>query len=215
MKDEKKTGDVCSHHGSIPRAADECLTDFTSEAEDKDLSSLLKHWHAPVIPPSLDTRIAASFHQRVMTPPFWKRLLTARIPVPVPAAVLVMLLLSATSFWALHATQRISSRIEGAVSTAAQTEVGKAPAGAETEVTRGKASPSNARRPAGAATALAQTAPAGKTTSGNPARAARKVFSITLQDDRGTIQCFTDTEYRLIPVPKIFAGGYFTPSEIR
>jgi hypothetical protein len=213
MKDEKKMGEVFPHQEPAPRVADECVFDLAGEAEDKDLSSLLKQWHAPGIPPSLHTRVAASFHQQAMPPSLWKRLITTRILVPVPAAALVMLLLSATSFWALHATQRISPRIEGTVSTAAQVEAGLAPAGTETEVPRGKASRSNAPRPEEAAAAEMTTMK--KTEGRNPAKAARKAFTITLEDDRGTIQYVTDAEYRLIPVPKIFAGGYFTPSEIR
>jgi hypothetical protein len=147
--------------------------------------------------------------------PLWKRLLTARIPVPVPAAAIVVLLLSATSFLALHATQAGSSRLRETVSATALTRAFEVPIAGQTEVAREKAPSSIANRSAEAARAIAERTPIPKTAIGNPAKVATKVFAITLQDDQGTMHCVTDTEYRLIPVPKIFAGSYFNPSEIR
>lgn len=215
MKDEKKAGEPFPHQEAQNEAADQCRSDSVGEAENKELSSLLKKWHAPGTPPSLDIRVAASFHRQVIVPPLWKRLLTARIPVPVPAAAIVILLLSATSFLALHTTHLRSAKLQEIISTTAQTKAPEVLISGRTEITPEKAPSSIVNRSAEAARAIAERTPIPKMASGNPAKSARKVYAITLQDDQGTMHCVTDTEYRLIPVPKIFAGSYFNPSEIR
>jgi hypothetical protein len=76
--------------------------DRQEQNEDLELNVLLKKWQAPEVPAVLDARIAEEAQRQFRHMPLWKRLLTARIPVPAPAAVLALVLLSATTFLAVR-----------------------------------------------------------------------------------------------------------------
>ena len=58
---------------------------------DKELNETLKGWPAPDAPPELERRLLASYRQRMPAVPWWKRLLTTTVSVPVPVAALVLL----------------------------------------------------------------------------------------------------------------------------
>lgn len=212
MKDEKKLGEPFPPEGPARKGADECLSDFAGEAEDEDLSSLLKQWHAPGIPPSLDTRVAASFHQRVMAPPLWKCLLTARIPIPVPVAAVAILLFAVISFFALRSPQLGSFRQAEVVSAINQPKVLENPSARGSGVVR--APLPDVQIPSKATTSSSAGEPS-KADGSQPPKTTQKMSTITLQGEQETIQCLAGTEYRPLAVPRIYAGIVFNPSEVR
>jgi hypothetical protein len=74
------------------------MPDMTNETErDESLSRLLAQWTPPSVPETLDARVLASYRRRVAHVPFWRRLLSTsiRVPLPVAVAALVILLVAA------------------------------------------------------------------------------------------------------------------------
>ncbi len=74
------------------------MPDKTNETErDETLSRLLAQWTPPSVPEALDARVLASYRRRVAHAPFWRRLLSTsiRVPLPVAVAALILLLLAA------------------------------------------------------------------------------------------------------------------------
>lgn len=65
------------------------------EERDERLGRLLRCWGPPAVPEGLDERVLAAYRRRTL--PLWRRLLKAevRVPLPVAAAVLLLLVLSA------------------------------------------------------------------------------------------------------------------------
>lgn len=57
---------------------------------DEQLRETLEQWKAPEPGQSLDARVLAAYRERVK-PPLWRRLLRARISVPVPVAAAIVL----------------------------------------------------------------------------------------------------------------------------
>ena len=60
---------------------------------DEELSQLLRRWSAPVVPEGLDERVLAAYRRQARREPWWSRLFTASIRVPVPVAVGILMLL--------------------------------------------------------------------------------------------------------------------------
>jgi hypothetical protein len=70
---------------------------------DEELERLLGRWSAPAVPDGMDERMLAAYRRQVRTAePWWSRLFTASIRVPVPLAVGLMMLLLVTAALALR-----------------------------------------------------------------------------------------------------------------
>jgi hypothetical protein len=66
---------------------------------DEELHRLLARWSAPVVPDRLDERVLAAFRKQTGAgAPWWERLFTSsvRVPLPVALGVLVLLLVTVT-----------------------------------------------------------------------------------------------------------------------
>ncbi len=71
-----------------------------SEPErDAALKRILEGWRAPAVPESLDARVLASYRRMGKQEAWWRRFFTGsvRVPLPVAATVLALLLVSAAS----------------------------------------------------------------------------------------------------------------------
>jgi hypothetical protein len=62
--------------------------------ETDPLGGILREWHAPDAPPSLDARVLAAYRER-QRPSAWRSLWTARISVPVPLLAALLLIAAA------------------------------------------------------------------------------------------------------------------------
>jgi len=60
---------------------------------DPELGRVLDEWQAPAVPDSLDQRVRASFRQHVRRPGLWRRFFTTSVRVPLPVALVALLLL--------------------------------------------------------------------------------------------------------------------------
>lgn len=74
--------------------------DERDPGRDDQLHRLLERWSAPVVPEGMDERVLAAFRRR--RAPWWSRLLTAQVRVPLPVAVGVLALLLVTAALALR-----------------------------------------------------------------------------------------------------------------
>jgi hypothetical protein len=73
-----------------------------SDADDKDveLSRLLRCWGPPPVSAGLDERVLAAYRRR--TTPLWRRLLAAEVRVPLPLAAALLLILLVSTVLALR-----------------------------------------------------------------------------------------------------------------
>ena len=55
-----------------------------SSSEKPDLSELLKSWEVPETPHSLNRRVLADYRQHVNRVPFWKKIFTSSVRIPMP-----------------------------------------------------------------------------------------------------------------------------------
>jgi hypothetical protein len=79
------------------------MTDERDPERDDELSRLLARWSAPVVPESMDERVLAAYRRQVGAgEPWWSRLFTATVRVPLPVAVGVLMLLIVTAALALR-----------------------------------------------------------------------------------------------------------------
>jgi len=69
---------------------------------DEELSRLLQRWTVPVVPEGMDDRVLAAWRRQAGREPWWSRLFTASVRVPVPVAVGVLMLLIVTAVLALR-----------------------------------------------------------------------------------------------------------------
>ena len=69
---------------------------------DEELSRLLQRWSAPVVPEGMDEHVLAAYRREVGREPWWSRLFTASVRVPMPVAVGVLMLLIVTAALALR-----------------------------------------------------------------------------------------------------------------
>jgi len=70
---------------------------------DDDLHRLLERWSAPVVPDGMDERVLAAYRRQTGgREPWWSRLFTASVRVPVPVAVGILMLLIVTAALALR-----------------------------------------------------------------------------------------------------------------
>ena len=70
---------------------------------DEELSRLLERWSAPVVPEGMDERVLAAYRRQTGgREPWWSRLFTASVRVPLPVAVGVLMLLIVTAALALR-----------------------------------------------------------------------------------------------------------------
>lgn len=70
---------------------------------DEELERILGRWSAPAVPEGMDERVLAAYRRQVRTAePWWLRLFTTSIRVPVPLAVGLMMLLLVTAALALR-----------------------------------------------------------------------------------------------------------------
>ncbi len=70
---------------------------------DPELERLLARWSAPAVPEALDERVLAAYRRQVRAAePWWSRLFTASVRVPLPVAVGLLMLLIVTAALALR-----------------------------------------------------------------------------------------------------------------
>jgi hypothetical protein len=70
---------------------------------DEELERLLARWSAPVLPEGMDERMLAAYRREMRArEPWWSRLFTADIRVPLPVAVGLLMLLVVTVALALR-----------------------------------------------------------------------------------------------------------------
>ena len=70
---------------------------------DDELHRLLDRWSAPVVPDGMDERVLAAYRRHTGGgEPWWSRLFTASVRVPLPVAVGVLMLLIVTAALALR-----------------------------------------------------------------------------------------------------------------
>ena len=107
---------------------------------ESDFNEALKTWDTPAVPASLDQRVFASYHEHLHRAPFWKRLFTASIRVPVPMAAAVALLFLLASGVTLAALKRTPAQTAAmpnpGVTTITKTEIVEVPVVKERIVTR-------------------------------------------------------------------------------
>jgi hypothetical protein len=73
------------------------------DVRDEELDGLLRRWGAPVLPEGMDERMLAAYRRQVRTAePWWTRLFTAQVRVPLPVAVGLLMLLVVTAALALR-----------------------------------------------------------------------------------------------------------------
>jgi hypothetical protein len=56
--------------------------------KDPELTEWLRHWESPGTPVGAGERLREAYRSRIVRRPLWKRLLTARVSVPLPLAAL-------------------------------------------------------------------------------------------------------------------------------
>jgi uncharacterized membrane protein YdfJ with MMPL/SSD domain len=69
---------------------------------DEELTRLLQRWTAPMVPEGMDDHVLAAWRRQVGREPWWSRLFTASVRVPVPVAVGMLMLLIVTAVLALR-----------------------------------------------------------------------------------------------------------------
>ena len=69
---------------------------------DDELSRLLERWSAPVVPEGMDERVLVAYRRHAGQEPWWSRLFTASVRVPLPVAVGLVMLLIVTAALALR-----------------------------------------------------------------------------------------------------------------
>lgn len=75
------------------------------ELRDPELQSLLARWSAEVLPEGLDERMLAAYRREVRTAePWWSRLFTTTVRIPLPVAVGLLMLFIVTAALALRPT---------------------------------------------------------------------------------------------------------------
>jgi len=194
-------------------------------SEDERLRSLLQSWRESDAPASLDARVMASYRRHQVHSPFWRRVLTATIPVPAPvAAVFAVLLLMSTSL-AVRALYRSAPGAGGNVLP--QVQAGAS--GLQPQpVSGGEQQGSPTASPVGGIgndfDRTAAAAPPGRggptvaavpPARGLPVRQGEGRFTISFRSGGETIEVVTGSDYRLNRSPKIFAGAILHPSQER
>ena len=70
---------------------------------DLELERLLARWSAPVVPEGMDERVLEAYRRQARTAePWWSRLFTATVRVPLPVAVGLLMLLIVSAALALR-----------------------------------------------------------------------------------------------------------------
>jgi hypothetical protein len=70
---------------------------------DEELARLLARWSAPVVPDGMDERMLAAYRRQAGTAePWWARLFTASVRVPLPVVVGLLMLFVVTAALALR-----------------------------------------------------------------------------------------------------------------
>jgi hypothetical protein len=70
---------------------------------DEELGGLLARWSAPVVPEGMDDRVLAAYRREVgIEQPWWARVFTSTVRVPLPVAAVVLILLVVTMALALR-----------------------------------------------------------------------------------------------------------------
>jgi hypothetical protein len=107
------------------------MPELTKDEPERDeaLSRLLTQWTPPSVPESLDERVLASYRRQVSRAPFWRRLFTTsiRVPLPVAVAALILLLLSAAALLRNPASRPEEPQLSRAAGGARTASVGDQP----------------------------------------------------------------------------------------
>ena len=79
-----------------------------SSSEKPDLNELLKSWEVPEVPNSLNRHVLSDYRQHVNRVPFWKKIFTSsvRIPMPLVLAQAALLLVAGAFLFSLFVKQK-------------------------------------------------------------------------------------------------------------
>jgi hypothetical protein len=70
---------------------------------DEELERLLARWSAPPVPEGMDERVLAAYRRALgRSEPWWARLFTASVRVPIPVAIGLLMLFAVTALLALR-----------------------------------------------------------------------------------------------------------------
>lgn len=70
---------------------------------DEELERLLIRWSAPLVPEGMDERMLAAYRKELRRDePWWARLFTATVRVPIPVAIGLLMLFAVTAMLALR-----------------------------------------------------------------------------------------------------------------
>ncbi len=79
-----------------------------SSSEKPDLNELLKSWEVPEVPNSLNRRVLSDYRQHVNRVPFWKKIFTSSVQIPMPLvfAQAALLLVAGAFLFSLFVKQK-------------------------------------------------------------------------------------------------------------
>lgn len=97
-------------------AANERVRRLRDPFDDEEIKNLLETWKVPAAPLSLDRRVVEDYRIQIAAP-LWKRMLTAsiRVPLPLAAAVIALLLISGVSLVASRSSTPHETTVPGPV----------------------------------------------------------------------------------------------------
>ncbi|HYE75067.1 MAG TPA: hypothetical protein VEF04_17130 [Blastocatellia bacterium] len=107
----------------------------TIEPCERELKSLLDAWDVPTASSSLDEKVFASYRIGFQRTPFWKRIFTAQVRLPIPVAAMLILLAGALG-WTVAGTSKTPIVQVREQSPIIQTKVVEVPVVQEKIVTR-------------------------------------------------------------------------------
>jgi hypothetical protein len=106
------------------------MTPEAGEIEkDEELERLLSRWSAPIVPEGMDERMLAAYRRELRRgEPWWARLFTGSIRVPMPVAVGLLMLFVVTAVLALRPAPQSGTAGTAGPSEPVQAARGVAPA---------------------------------------------------------------------------------------
>ncbi len=150
MKDEKRMDVMLSLQKAGNGSSGADGSEVADDAVDRELNSLLKQWQAPTASAALDIQVTAAYRREIHRPPFWQRVFTTRIAVPVPVAAIMLVALAATTFLAVRSFQPSVAKTDKTVAPITQAKALEPPANSGAGTAPHEASASNPDRNAGA-----------------------------------------------------------------
>jgi hypothetical protein len=105
------------------RGLGESTKNVPSPDEDPELQALLQHWQLPRRSPELDRRILTTYRNQVSSDGRWKRLVFRSIPIPLPLAAALILVLSFLGSRTQRSPEVIRLEVPGPVPQVVRVEI--------------------------------------------------------------------------------------------